>query len=277
MSTGTSAKRILANAAIFIVLEIAALAILSKSSVLENIWLNRASHRVMAVLWGSVDDVRNAFSLVKQNEELMEQNAKLSKKIFEYQETESILQEMSAIAGKTDHTYKFIPATIVKMSTNTAHNYIILNKGSEDGVSPDSGIISSEGVIGIVTAVDSHYSYGLTLMNTNVSIGARVKSNKCLAPIVWDGKSSNGGYLKDIPLHYEVSPGDTVVTSGFSNIFPPDIPIGIAGSSTLVDGSVFYVKVTLFQDFSSVKYVTIVKNLDKEEIMALEAKEEGEL
>lgn len=274
-TTGSSARNILISAAIFIALEIAALAILSRSSALANIWINRASHRTMAFVWGGFENVRNVFSLSRQNEELLEQNARLTNELRKYKAAEEMATEASSAANSKSSSFRYIPATIVKLNTNTAHNHIILNKGSEDGVKPDCGIISADGVVGVIEAVGKHYSYGLTLMNTNVSIGGRVKDKDYLAPVVWDGRSTNGAYLKDVPLHHAVTPGDTIVTSGFSTIFPPDVPIGIAGGSTMVDGSVFKVKITLFQDFSSLKYVSIVENLKKDEILALEAKEEG--
>lgn len=274
MSTGSSARNTLLSAAIFVALEIAALAILSRSSSLANIWINRASHRTMAAVWGGFENVKNVFILPRQNEALLEQNIRLTNELQKYKLAEETATEASSAAEGRNGSFLYIPATIVKLSTNTAHNHIILNKGSEDGVKPDCGIISTEGVIGVVEAVGRHYSYGLTLMNTNISIGGRIKGKDYLAPVVWDGRTTNGAWIKDMPLHHVVAPGDTVVTSGYSSIFPPDIPIGIAGESTMVDGSVFNVKVTLFQDFSSLKYVSIVENLDRDEIQALEALKE---
>ena len=81
--------------------------------------------------------------------------------------------------------------------------------------------------------------------------------------------------MRDLPPHYAISPGDTVRTSGYSTIFPPGIPIGITGDTRLVDGSTRQVDVELFQDFSTVRYVTVVENLERTEITALEAVEEG--
>ena len=58
---------ILVSAAIFILLEVAALAMLDRSSTLQDIWINRASHRVMAALWSSGESVRNYFRLEAAN------------------------------------------------------------------------------------------------------------------------------------------------------------------------------------------------------------------
>jgi len=129
--------------------------------------------------------------------------------------------------------------------------------------------------VGVVQAVDKHYSYGLTLMNPQMSIGARIGGSELVAPLTWDGRHSGRALLSNLPPHFNVAPGDTVRTSGFSSIFPPDIPIGVTGGSRLVDGSTRQVDVELFQDFSRLRYVTVVENRDRAAIMALEA--EGEV
>ena len=263
----------LITAAIFILMEIAAVAMLKSSSTLQDVWLNRASHRVLGRLWSGGEAVRNHFTLAKTNDALMEENFALREQLRDYELAQAAATEAGEVApGGRRFTY--IPATVVKISRNSMHNYIILNKGSEDGVTSHSGIITGKGVVGIISAVDKHYSYGLTLMNTNISVSSRVGRSGMVSPLIWDGRNSNGALLKDIPLHYNIEPGDTVVTSGFSNIFPADIPVGITGETEVVYGSTSQAHVTLFQDFGALRYVTIVNNPERDEISALETREE---
>ena len=163
----------------------------------------------------------------------------------------------------------------MKLSRNKQHNYFILNKGSEDGISAQSGVITGNGIVGIIDAVDKHYSYGLSFMNSGVSISARLGNEGAIGPLVWDGISSDGAILKEIPLQYKFAPGDTVWTSGFSSIFPADIPLGVAGESRIVNGAVNEIKVKLFQSFSALRFVTIAVNNGRDEILFLESLEEG--
>lgn len=264
---------VIAAAAIFIILEVAAFGLISRTSTLQNIWLNRFSHRVMASTWGLGEKVHHYFSLSEENEELAKANFELSRQLDYYRSLypEEIARAVEAPSG-TGFTY--VPATIVKISRNTQHNYIILNKGSEDGVVPHSGIITGDGVVGIIDAVDEHYSYGLTLMNDKVSVSARIGSDGVIASLVWDGIHTDGALLKNIPLHVEVGPGDTICTSGISEVFPGDLALGVVEDTYSVSGVVNEAAVRLFQDFSSLRYVTIVSNPVKDEIAALEAKEE---
>ena len=272
--SGQKPSSFLLSAATFILLEVAALVLLRSTSIPHGIWINRASHRTMAFLWGSGETVRSQFRLDALNQELQAENARLQEQLRAYELLEVDREELERMAEREKANYRYTPATVVKMSRNRVHNYIILNKGSEDGVHPQSGIISDLGVVGVVEAVDKHFSYGLTLMNPDMSIGARRGKSQLVAPLSWDGRSSGHATMRDLPPHIEVAPGDTVRTSGFSTIFPPDIPIGITGGSRLVDGSTRRVDVELFQDFSKLRYVTVVENKNRTMIMALEA--EGE-
>jgi len=274
MPKGQKTSSFFVCAATFILLEVAALAMLHASSTLQNIWLNRASHRTMAFLWGSGEAVRSQFQLDRLNQDLQAENARLQARLRAYERLGVSEEELDRMAARESAAYRYTPATVVKMSRNRVHNYIILNKGSEDGIRPQSGIISDLGVVGIVEAVDRHYSYGLTLMNPEMSVGTRIGRTDIVAPLSWDGHSTGRAIVRDLPPHYAIEPGDTVRTSGYSTIFPPGIPIGVTGGSHLVDGSTRRVEVQLFQDFSTVRYVTVVENLERTEIMALEAERE---
>lgn len=257
------------SAAVFILLEAAAFAMLRSSSAIQDIWINRASHRTMALLWGGTEKLRDFFSLRSINEELATQNAILRNQLEYFRLAEqNDIEDLSAV--KNTLGFNYLPATVVKMSRSSAHNYIILNKGYEDGVKPQSGIISDKGVIGIINSVGKSYSYGMTLINTEFRLGVKIGNENVNAILIWDGRRSNGARAINIPTHKEIAVGDTLWTSGYSSIFPPDIPVGIAGVSRLEDGSSLSVEVDLLQDMSSVRYVTITENINRSQIEALE-------
>ena len=126
--------------------------------------------------------------------------------------------------------------------------------------------MTSHGVVGIIDAVSEHHAFALSLQNHDISISARIGEEGGSGILVWDGIHSNGALLKEIPLQYHYQPGDTVYTSGHSLLFPPDIPLGVAGDSRVINGATNEITVTLFQDFSSVRYVTVVHNDSFDEI-----------
>lgn len=261
------------NAAVFLFLEIAAVILLGHSSSLQDIWINRASHRVHAAIWGGSEKVLNYFTLDRQNRSLAAENLELSSVVREFGQRDLSWRENHLYDSQIGR-FKLTPATIIKASRNSQHNYIVLNKGSEDGVKPQTGIVTTNGVVGVVSSVGKHFSYGITLMNPRISVSARIGLTGLVAPLEWDGKRSDGAVMRNLPLHHEINPGDTVWTSGFSSVFPSDIPVGVTGKVRLIDGSTNEVSVRLFQDFSALRYVIITENLDREEIAAVE--KEGE-
>ena len=262
----------------FVLLEIAALSMLKHAGSLQDIWVTKASHRVMAWAWGGFDSIGHYFSLKTEHENLAEENAMLAEELRRSQDRvrtameNGLLTDTTIVFAGFDH----IPASIVKISRNKQHNYFILNKGYEDGVQPQSGVITTTGIVGIIDAVDKHYSYGLSFMNTGISISARLGNEGAVGPLTWDGVSMDGAVLKEIPLQYKYAPGDTVWTSGYSSLFPPDIPLGIAGQSRVVNGAVNEIDVDLFQNYSALRYVTVVSNSGREEILYLENLENQE-
>lgn len=265
------------NAAVFIILEIAAVAMLRNNGTLQKIWISRASHQFMAWTWGGSESVLDFFRLKKTNAVLAEENARLLQELRQFRDRDNAVKEKTATDSLSyESSFQMIPATIVKISRNKQHNYFIINKGYEDGVFPESGVITSNGVVGIIDAVDKHYSYGLSLMNTNLNVSARLGIDGAIGPMKWDGISSSKALLQEISIQNEQTPGDTVWTSGFSSIFPADIPLGITGESRVINGATYEIDVNLFQDFKDLKYVTVAINSGREEILYLENLENNE-
>lgn len=242
---------------------------LKYNGTLQNIWISKGMHAVSGTVWGSTQSIKQYFSLRKVNDELALDNFRLRARIDELEEIISdSLDRLSS--GKVIGNYRYTPATIAKISNNSQHNYMIISKGSKDGVVNGSGIITDKGALGVIDAVGDSFSYARAFKNHNMSISARLGREGVVGPLSWDGKSTNMALLKEIPHHVTLNPGDTVYTSGFSSIFPADIPLGVTGESRIVNGATYEIQVKLFEDFSSLRYVTIVEHIGKDEIKDLE-------
>lgn len=249
---------------------------LKNSSSVQDFFITRSFQGIMGKTWGITESISRYFALGKENRALAEEVFELNRKIIrlnqalEEAKLDSMLTEDNALS--TDK-FIYMPAAITKNSLNKQHNYLIINKGSADGVRPQSGVITPEGVVGIVESVSRHYSYVISFLNSELSISARIGDSGAAGPMVWDGRSTSGALLKEIPLQYKFEPGDTVYTSGYSSIFPPDIPLGTTGETKVVNGATYEVRIELFQNFPALRYVTIVSNKD---IIEIEELEKGE-
>lgn len=192
---------------------------------------------------------------INENKKLATENALLRKMILNNNKdnNQTIIQ--------TNNNYDLIIANVIYASVFKANNYIIINKGSNDSVKPDMAVICPEGVVGIVKNTSPHFSTVMPIINTNAHISARIKSNQFFGTTTWDGTNSTIVNLSDIPYHVKLHIGDTVITSGFSVIFPENITIGTIAHFDYSEGSDFYnIEVKISTVFHKLNYVYIVKN-----------------
>lgn len=259
----------LACLAVFLLLEGLTLQLLTHNAELQRAWVGRAAHAFMGTVWGSTQSVRSYFSLRETNRNLAQENFALRRQLGRARE-QLRRARLDTASAQMRPGFSMVAAEVIKSSRNKQHNYLILNRGYADGIQEKSGIITQWGVVGIVEAVSEHHTFALSFQNSDISVSARLGEDGGTGLLVWDGIHSQGAVLKEIPLQYRYQPGDTVYTSGHSLLFPPDIPLGIAGESRVVNGSTNEVSVTLLQDFSAIRYVTVVHNDSFDEIEGFE-------
>lgn len=243
---------------------------LRHNGTIQGIWISKGVHAISGTIWGGAQDIGDYFSLRKRNDMLAQENFELRLQLAQIRE-EGGHEEAVVVNGEAGN-FRYTHAEIAKISNNSQHNYMIVDKGRNDGITEGSGVITGRGAVGVIDAVSDKYSYARSFKNHEMNISARLGKQGAVGPLGWDGKRSDGAILKEIPLHVQFEPGDTVFTSGFSSIFPPDIPLGAVGEAKVVNGATYEIAVTLFEDFGALRYVTIVENLGKDEMKELEGK-----
>lgn len=255
-----------AELAVFFLLEAASLYMISNNGDLQKNAVARAIHNVSGTLWGGINSTASYFSLAKENQRLAEENSKLTALVLDREAALADIHTDTMAFPAKARGFEYINAQVVKSSHAKKHNYFIINRGYLDGVKEKSGVVTSDGVVGIVDAVSAHHAYAFSFFNTEVSISARIGHEGAMGPMIWDGIHSNRAILKEIPLQFKYHEGDTVYTSGNSLLFPPDLPLGVAGKARIVNGATNDIEITLFRDYSAVRYVTVVHNLSFDEI-----------
>lgn len=260
----------------FLALEAISLVLIVSFNNYQRVTFINSSNNLTGNIYERFSTLDDYFSLGSTNRKLASENAALKKKLeflMKNQEKYPVTRPDTVDAP----AYYFTSAKVISNSVNKQFNYITLNKGSRQGIKPDMGIINSEGVVGVITNVSQNYSTGLSLLNKRLLIPAKITKNNYFGSLVWDGEHYNTADLNEIPFHVIVNVGDTVVTSGYSNIFPEGIMIGIITDYTAVSGTNFYnIKVELSTNFKTLKYVDVVKNTRREEQIKLESTNVGE-
>lgn len=211
-------------------------------------------------IFNASNNVSDYFGLRDQNKILQEENNQL-KSILYNTEGNNISTDIDR-----NHFYKhyrFSAAQIIRNSYAVSNNILLINKGQNDSIKQDFGVVSSKGIIGIIENTNAKYATVLSILNTTSSISGQLKKTNHFGSIKWDGKSPNFIQLSEIPKIAPVAQGDTIVTSGRSAIFPKGIPVGVISDYKLDTAENYYeIEVALFNDMTNIEHVYIIENRD---------------
>ena len=247
------------NFLVFILLEVAAFFLISMNNAYPRSGLLSTANDFVAWQNARISEIQGYFSLRSQNEKLAEENAALKNYICSMDSTGNI---------SPNH---YLSAKVVQMTTDELHNYLTINRGSKDGIRRGQGVRNTDGAVGIVCTAGRNYSVVLPLINTHTNLSCRFTKNDYVGTLQWDGKDSRFAQLGDVAAHIVVNPGDTIVTSGLSPVFPEGIPVGIVENSTLKEGDSYHtIRIRLHTNFKRLKYVEVVQNKDQEELEELQ-------
>lgn len=226
-----------------------------------------SSRWVTGSIYGAGSDVTSYFNLQEENQRLVEENQRLRKMLFNSQD-DSIQPLDSTLA-----VYEVLNARLIKNSYTSARNYITIDKGENDGVYQDMGVITTDGILGIVENVSNNFATVQSVLNTKSNINAKIKGTEYFGSLVWDTKDYTEVQLIDIARLVPLVVGDTIVTGGMSSIFPENVPIGTIKKYDLNASKSFYnIDVELFSDMANIKNVYLIENKDKVEIEELESR-----
>jgi rod shape-determining protein MreC len=205
-------------------------------------------------------NIASYFNLKVVNEELVSQNARLLTDIQKQFQHIGINPDTIQDSSGTIQ-YIYIPARVVKNSTRMPENYLTLNKGTEDGIVPDMGVVGPEGLVGRVKNVSKHYSTVVSMLHSGMNVAARIHPGNIDASVIWDGFDPTEGKVLHVVRHHKIQKGDSIVTSEYNAVFPANVLIGTIKEFTLGDGSSDYnITIEYSTDFTALSYVYLIKN-----------------
>ena len=251
---------------LFLVLEVLCIVMLTLTQSFHRQKRINTTNDIVGRIYATGTDIGDYFRLGKINRDLAEENAMLRHQLSVVTDTlESYTEEVNK-----DTIYEFIPARVVNNTVNRPNNYLLINKGRADGIEKDMGVISSEGIVGIVSDVSPHYASVMSLLHSYSTISVRFKNNEHLGILHWGTTNYRYGIIDDIPTHLILQEGDTVVTSSYSFIFPENL---MAGTVTELiqspSGTLNKAKIRFATDFSSLKNVYVIRHTNKDELDSL--------
>lgn len=220
------------------------------------------------------DGIRSYFRLGKENKLLVEENNRLREQLYNASFDRDVFGDVADTIFPRK-PYKVRPAQVIANRYKNLDNYILINRGSKDSIQPEYGVITNQGVLGVVEDVSRHYARVISILNTKLAINAQLKNSDHFGTLSWDGRNPNVLNLIDIPRTASVEVGDTIMTNGRSLIFPKGIMIGTVEKAKVRSGQNFYdIRVRLFNDMTAIGNVYVIQNERRAEADSLKIRNE---
>lgn len=256
---------------LFVLLEVISLGLLfSYNGYQKSVYFTTAND-VVGTAYSVISSVTSYLNLQTANQRLEADNQRL------YREIARMKNELAEAGLDTikphglPTRYEFVSAQVVNSSLHKTNNLITINKGEADGIRHEMGVVCSRGVVGVVYMTSKHYSIIIPLLNEHSKVSCRLRGTEYFGTLSWSRGSALRTFATGIPRHAKVKVRDIVETNGFSDIFPPGLPIGVvAAIGDSPDGMSYLLTVKMFADFATMREVCVITNYTKPERKELE-------
>lgn len=189
--------------------------------------LRKASITLFSYLEEPLSSIQMYRRALKTNTKLRKQNILLQDRLNRIQavaERNDELQAMLQFSRNSD--LSLYPVQIVAKNLTGVNNVLTIDAGSAEGIKKGMAVISAQGLIGTVVLTAKHYSQVMPFLHPLFRISATLSQSNAYGIVKWGGEHINRLVLKYIPQTVPVDSGEVVLTSGYSTLYPANIPIG---------------------------------------------------
>ena len=250
---------------LFILIESISIGLLIQNNNYQANKIINFSTKYTSAIYKHVSLLSDYLGLKETNDYLIQENAKLYTLLQNNEnEINSMLLEKNG--------FNYIAAKVINNSIKKRNNFLTLNKGSKNGIKRGMGVVTNQGVIGMVHSTSENYSLIISLLHKKSATGIFLKKNMHTGILTWEGFNYRIATINDLPIHIPINIGDTVITNSYSNVYPEGINIGIIDSFKKNENDGFYtINVKLLEDFNNLRYVYIIYSNESSEQQRLES------
>jgi len=242
----------------------------SKVNSYHHVSFANSSNVLVGGLYEMSSNITGYFHLKKENQQLVFQNKVLKKSLVGHE------IKVGELFTKVDDTlylqqYTFLNAKVVASSRNSRKNYLTINRGLENNILPEMGVVGPKGIIGITTSSSSYYTSVRPIIHEDFKLEIVHEASKSFGFVSWtkddDWKTAT---VIDVPNYIEVKKGDRIVTRGSNGLFPYGELVGFVDNVIKVPGTTYLeIRIKLAEDFSNVYNVQVIDNVLKEDLEKL--------
>jgi len=241
-----------------------------------------SSNAVVGFVYERYANSRDYFKLDEQNAQLLQDNQQLLANIEQLQKKLARLEELTrdslprriaqrTEAGNDQDDFEFIGAKVINNSITANNNLLTLDKGKADSVVHHAGVINGKGIVGVVRSVSNHYASVMSVLHRESRVSVSVKDKAYFGSLVWKGNDPKKMNIDAVPKHAEFAQGDTIVTSGYSYLFPAGIIVGTIDTFWVPPGDNFFeIEISLVNDLSKLEHAYICINKNRDDLLTLE-------
>ncbi len=260
---------------LFVLLEVAALSYYARSNAYTQARLLTRSNQVVGGVQGVFTSMRTFWQLGAENRRLSERVIALEQELAAYRGAEAEGTLLRLADTMKHQPYFYTTARVTTSSINRTRNFVVVDQGSKAGVETDMALLSAHGaMVGHIVSVSKNYAVALTILNPLFQASGKLRHNpEYYGSIRWEGGDYRYVTMHELSKYADIHVGDEVISTGFSDYFPADIPIGEVESFELNETGTYYtVRVRLAADMSSLSNVILARNPNSQELKGLEAK-----
>ncbi len=262
---------------IFLVVEGFAIYFYAHSTVHSQARLLAVSDNLARGIYAGLADAGDYFRLEKTNRALAARVEELENELAPWREIYTE-RERDSIAGTIEFAKNYISARVVRGTVNRRENFLMVDRGSRDGVEKGMAVTSLDGcVVGYVEAVSARNAICVSVLNTAFRASGVLGSSGHMGSISWPGGDIRTIKLTEVPKYAEVAVGDKVLTSALSFHFPEGLFIGTVEGFEMVDATASWdIDVRLGADMGALRDVVLVESPEVYDRIKLEEEVLGE-
>lgn len=255
---------------LFLTLQVLALYLLFSANVYHGTVAHTVARDYVAGMQQMRSSMREYFQLRQDNQELARQNQILlnrQRNSYRRVDNEYMIVDDTLMLIQ----YRYVPAQVINSSITKQKNYLTLNRGKLDGINPTMGVVTEQGVVGIVRNASRHFATVIPIINVSFELSVQTKRGNHFGLVRWDGKDPGYAFVEDMAKHADVKVGDSIVTRGASAIFPPGLLVGTIDEVEDIPGSNFHqIRMKLAQPYRNMNHVYVIQNALRQEQLDLE-------